>query len=87
MILRSCLRDCLWNYAESAKGKARVAWKVVCRRKEQGGVGIKPLQNWNEVLLLKLLWKIIEGKESLWVNWVNVVKSNNKSIWKFQFLL
>ena len=46
------------------KGKARVAWKVVCRLKEQGELGIKLLQNCNEVLLFKHLWKIIERKES-----------------------
>ncbi|GKD24495.1 RNA-directed DNA polymerase, eukaryota, reverse transcriptase zinc-binding domain protein [Tanacetum coccineum] len=33
-----------------AKGKARVAWKIVCRPKEQGGLGFKPLHKWNEFI-------------------------------------
>ncbi|GJU04495.1 probable L-cysteine desulfhydrase, chloroplastic [Tanacetum coccineum] len=38
----------LWNSGNSAQGKARVAWKMVCRPKDQGGLGIKPLKQWNE---------------------------------------
>ncbi|GJV53521.1 RNA-directed DNA polymerase, eukaryota, reverse transcriptase zinc-binding domain protein [Tanacetum coccineum] len=28
----------LWNSGESARGKARIAWKMVCRPKEEGGL-------------------------------------------------
>ena len=48
----------LWNAGDSAKGKARIAWKVVCRPKEQGGLGIKSLKKWNIVMLVKQFWKI-----------------------------
>ncbi|GKB29556.1 hypothetical protein Tco_0868957 [Tanacetum coccineum] len=54
----------LWN-AGSAKGKARVSWKVVCKPKDQGGLGIKLLKQWNEVLMIRQFWKIIEDKNSL----------------------
>ncbi|GJS02979.1 hypothetical protein Tco_0319487 [Tanacetum coccineum] len=54
--------------------KDKVAWKLVCLPKEHGRLGIKSLKKWNEILLIKQLWKVIEGKESLWVKWVNVVK-------------
>ncbi|GKA58366.1 hypothetical protein Tco_0757554, partial [Tanacetum coccineum] len=70
-------RPALENSGEP--GKPRVAYKVVCRPKEQGGLGIKPLQKWNEVLLVKQLWKI-EGKESNWVKWVSMVKLKKRSI-------
>ncbi|GKC32728.1 RNA-directed DNA polymerase, eukaryota, reverse transcriptase zinc-binding domain protein [Tanacetum coccineum] len=32
---------------DSAKGKARVAWSLICRPKDRGGLGIKPLQKWD----------------------------------------
>ncbi|GJR08024.1 hypothetical protein Tco_0790676 [Tanacetum coccineum] len=35
----------LWNAGNSAQGKARVAWNLVCRPKEQGVLGIKPLKS------------------------------------------
>ncbi|GJS37202.1 RNA-directed DNA polymerase, eukaryota, reverse transcriptase zinc-binding domain protein [Tanacetum coccineum] len=74
----------LWNSGESARGKARIAWKMVCRPKEQGGLGIKPLKRWNEVLLIRQFWKISENKKSLWAEWVNVVKLKHKSVWNVQ---
>ncbi|GKG45644.1 hypothetical protein Tco_0498090, partial [Tanacetum coccineum] len=60
-----------WNSGDTAIGKARVAWKIVCRPKNQGGLGIKPLRLWNEVLLIRQFWKIIENKDLLWAKWVN----------------
>ncbi|GJX66900.1 RNA-directed DNA polymerase, eukaryota, reverse transcriptase zinc-binding domain protein [Tanacetum coccineum] len=74
----------LWNAGDSAQGKARVAWKSACRPKEQGGLGIKPLKQWNVVLLIKHFWKIIENKESLWAKWVNTVRLKDKSIWEIE---
>ncbi|GKB05237.1 RNA-directed DNA polymerase, eukaryota, reverse transcriptase zinc-binding domain protein [Tanacetum coccineum] len=61
-------------------GKAKVTWKVVSLPKDQGGLGIKYLKAWNEILLIKQLWKIVEDKESSWVKWVNVVKLKGTSI-------
>ncbi|GJZ63087.1 hypothetical protein Tco_0619508 [Tanacetum coccineum] len=45
-------KESLMNAGESVKGKAKVDWKVVYRPKEQGGLGIKPLKKWNEILLV-----------------------------------
>ncbi|GKA26637.1 RNA-directed DNA polymerase, eukaryota, reverse transcriptase zinc-binding domain protein [Tanacetum coccineum] len=72
--IEKLLKGFLWCQGPLSSGKANVAWKVACFPKEQGGLGLKFLKTWNEVLLIKQLWKIIEGKESLWVKWVNVVK-------------
>ncbi|GJW36209.1 RNA-directed DNA polymerase, eukaryota, reverse transcriptase zinc-binding domain protein, partial [Tanacetum coccineum] len=47
-----------------------------------GGLRIRSLKEWNETLLVKQLWKVIEDKESLWVKWVNVVKLKQKSLWE-----
>nr|GEU49423.1 hypothetical protein [Tanacetum cinerariifolium] len=64
--LEKSFKKFLWNAGDSARGKARVYWKVVCRLNDQGGLGIKSLKKWNEVLLIKKFWKIIEVKNSLW---------------------
>ncbi|GKE24804.1 RNA-directed DNA polymerase, eukaryota, reverse transcriptase zinc-binding domain protein [Tanacetum coccineum] len=42
----------------SMHGKARIAWKDVCKPKENGGLGIRSLKEWNETLLVKQLWKL-----------------------------
>ncbi|GKE36720.1 RNA-directed DNA polymerase, eukaryota, reverse transcriptase zinc-binding domain protein, partial [Tanacetum coccineum] len=46
--LEKLFKRFLWNSGRSAQWKARVVWKLVCRPKEQGGLGIKPLRKWNE---------------------------------------
>ena len=83
--LEKIFKRFMWNAGKSAKGKARVAWNVVCKPKDQGGLGIKPLRQWNEVLLISQVWKIIANKESLWVKWVNTVKLKGNSIWEIEY--
>ncbi|GKC92280.1 RNA-directed DNA polymerase, eukaryota, reverse transcriptase zinc-binding domain protein [Tanacetum coccineum] len=53
--LEKMFKRFLWNSGRSTQWKARVAWKLVCRPKEQGGLGIKPLRKWNEVLMITQL--------------------------------
>ncbi|GJT90597.1 RNA-directed DNA polymerase, eukaryota, reverse transcriptase zinc-binding domain protein, partial [Tanacetum coccineum] len=37
----------LWNKGELQRGKARVSWKEVCQPKQNGGLGLKPIESWN----------------------------------------
>ncbi|GJW04980.1 RNA-directed DNA polymerase, eukaryota, reverse transcriptase zinc-binding domain protein [Tanacetum coccineum] len=69
------------NSGDSCKGKAKVAWKEVCKPKDQGGIGFKSLELWNKTLLVKHLWNVASRKESLWVKWINVVKLKKISVW------
>ncbi|XP_071694959.1 uncharacterized protein [Rutidosis leptorrhynchoides] len=82
--IEKLLKGFLWCQEDSARGKAKVAWKTVCTHKDLGGLGLKPMKEWNEVLILKQLWKIVERKESLWYKWVNTVKLKGRSIWDIQ---
>ncbi|GJV32713.1 RNA-directed DNA polymerase, eukaryota, reverse transcriptase zinc-binding domain protein [Tanacetum coccineum] len=72
--INSILKRFLWSNGDSAKGKAKIAWKEVCRPKEYGGLGIKDLEKWNEGLLAKLLWNIASKKDTLWVKWIHMMK-------------
>ena len=65
--INKILRGFLWNQGDLVKGIAKVAWDVICTPKDQGGLGIKNLQKWNEVLLVKHLWNLAAKKDSLWV--------------------
>ncbi|GJZ84463.1 RNA-directed DNA polymerase, eukaryota, reverse transcriptase zinc-binding domain protein [Tanacetum coccineum] len=75
------LKNFLWNQGELSKGKAKVAWKNVCKPKTVGGLGIKELEVWNKCMIIKHLWNIVNNKNSLWVKWVNTVKLKGRSIW------
>ncbi|GJT89626.1 RNA-directed DNA polymerase, eukaryota, reverse transcriptase zinc-binding domain protein [Tanacetum coccineum] len=51
------------------------------RPQEHGGLGIKNLQVWNEVILVKQLWNVIAKKDTFWVNWINTEYLKGKSVW------
>lgn len=50
--------------------------------KSQGGLRL--LSDWIVALMIKNLWNIATGKETLWVKWVHAVKLKGKSIWQVQ---
>ncbi|GJW21869.1 RNA-directed DNA polymerase, eukaryota, reverse transcriptase zinc-binding domain protein [Tanacetum coccineum] len=72
----------LWNQGELQKGKAKVSWKDVCQPKKYGGLGFKPLEQWNSALLVKHLWNVANKKDTLWVRWIHLVKLKGRSVWE-----
>ncbi|GJX34007.1 hypothetical protein Tco_0245564 [Tanacetum coccineum] len=44
-------------------------------------------KRWNEVLLIRQFWKILESKNSLWEKWVNVVKLKKLGVYGILLLI
>ncbi|GJZ33072.1 RNA-directed DNA polymerase, eukaryota, reverse transcriptase zinc-binding domain protein [Tanacetum coccineum] len=80
--INKLLKGFLWCQGELTKGKAKVSWDSICKPKELGGLGIKDLKLWNEVLLVKQLWNVISKKNTLWVKWVISENLKGKNIWE-----
>ncbi|XP_052623926.1 uncharacterized protein LOC128134194 [Lactuca sativa] len=83
--IESICRSFLWAKGEVVKGKAKVKWSDVCKPKINGGLGIKNLRLWNDALLSKHVWNLINNKNSLWVQWMRenyIGKRNFWDIWK-----
>ncbi|GJV92190.1 RNA-directed DNA polymerase, eukaryota, reverse transcriptase zinc-binding domain protein [Tanacetum coccineum] len=80
--INKLLKGFLWCQGELTKGKAKVSWDSICKPKELGGLGIKDLKLWNEVLLVKQLWNVISKKNTLWVKWVISKNLKGKNIWE-----
>ncbi|KAL0402252.1 UNVERIFIED_CONTAM: putative mitochondrial protein [Sesamum latifolium] len=62
--LESMMTDFWWNN----KGNSRVhwvAWRKLCMRKGSGGLGFRQLAAFNDALLSKQAWRIIQHPESL----------------------
>ncbi|GJR98190.1 RNA-directed DNA polymerase, eukaryota, reverse transcriptase zinc-binding domain protein [Tanacetum coccineum] len=79
--INKLLKGFLWNQGDVSSGKAKVAWKNICRPKSKGGLGLKDLGVWNKAMIVKHLWHIINNKETLWVKWINTVKLKGRSVW------
>ena len=52
---------------DEPKRKYRLAkWDIICRPKDQGGMGIENLEVKNRCLLSKWLWKLSSGTDAMW---------------------
>ncbi|GJV00358.1 putative gag-pol polyprotein [Tanacetum coccineum] len=74
--LESCVND--W---EMKKGRAKVAWEVVCLPQREGGLGIRRIEDFNIALMATHIWCILINKESLWVQWIHSYKLQDRSFW------
>lgn len=59
----------LWRGADmNAKQKPRAAWPMVCRAKDEGGLGVIDLKSQNGALLIKFLHKFFNKEDIPWVS-------------------
>ena len=66
------------------RGKAKVAWEDICKPKEEGGLGIRSLHDFNVALMAKHVYSLLTHKESLWVKWIHAYKLRGRSFWDIQ---
>lgn len=71
----------LWKGDSSSARGAKVAWDTVCTPAVSIGLGLKRIAQWNQVLILKLIWLIFAENCSLWVCWIKVNKIGGQNFW------
>ncbi|KAH1243657.1 putative ribonuclease H protein [Glycine max] len=59
-------RRFLWGGGLDQNKIAWVSWKSICLPKEEGGLGIKDINQFNLALLGKWLWNLMQNKGELW---------------------
>ncbi|KAL2224646.1 UNVERIFIED_CONTAM: hypothetical protein Sindi_3028700 [Sesamum indicum] len=75
------LRAFLWK-GTTTSGYAKVAWKDLCRPKEEEGLGLKDISILNRSLMTKKLCDIIRcDRTSIWVEWLYQGRLRDTSIW------
>ena len=45
--IENLLRSFLWSGTDLKKHSAKIAWKHVCKKKNEGGLGFKDMEVWN----------------------------------------
>ncbi|GKC86271.1 hypothetical protein Tco_1141988 [Tanacetum coccineum] len=73
------IRGFLWCQGNMCRGKAKVAWDVVCLPKKEGGLGLRKLELFNKALMSSHIWDILMLKESLWIKWIHAYKIRDRN--------
>ena len=65
MELETLIRKFWWGYDGSNKKVHWVKWERLCEDKGKGGMGFKDIEKFNDSLLAKQVWWMINNLESL----------------------
>jgi len=59
-------RRFLWGWGKEKEPISWVSWKMVCKPREEGGLGLRDIQNFNIALLPKWKWRLIGEEKGRW---------------------
>ncbi|XP_031282067.1 uncharacterized protein LOC116140593 [Pistacia vera] len=69
--IEATLRAIFWDGTDLKKTKAKVAWDEVCVSKDEEGLGIMRIGDWNKAAMMRHLWNITQMQSnSGWIAWV-----------------
>ncbi|XP_074341936.1 uncharacterized protein LOC141679333 [Apium graveolens] len=80
-IIQSLLTRFLWKGNINHKGGAKIAWNIVYLPREEGGLGLKNMVEWNRAQLIHHLIRVVTKSRNLWPKWVNATVLKHKYFW------
>ena len=63
--LETLIRKFWWGYNGENKKEHWVKWERLCEDKEKGGLGFKDIEKFNDSLLAKQVWHMLNNPDSL----------------------
>ena len=80
--LQSLFAKFLWGGSEMTKCQYKVAWSDCCLKREEGGLGIRDLFEWNKAAIFYQIWRIaLPSTTSLWILWIHTCLLRRKAFW------
>ena len=65
--IESILSAFLWNGVSLSRKGAKVSWADISSPKDEGGLGVKKVRDWNAASLIRLIWLLCQqSPNSLW---------------------
>ncbi|XP_074305682.1 uncharacterized protein LOC141640902 [Silene latifolia] len=74
-------RQIFWGYAKGHHKMIFKNWSSICTPLSEGGLNIKNFHSWNLANMLKWLWLLYTGIDSIWVTWINHYFLSGHTIW------
>ena len=59
-------RRFLWGWGKEKEPISWVSWKMVCKPRKEGVLGLRNIQNFNSALLAKWKWRLIAEEKGRW---------------------
>ncbi|XP_074315270.1 uncharacterized protein LOC141651455 [Silene latifolia] len=82
--IQALCRNFLWEGGEDYTKAPLVAWSVLCKGKDEGGLGLVDLKTWNIAAIGKLVWWIAKKKDHLMIQWVDKIYMKGRSWLNYQ---
>ncbi|XP_043687757.1 uncharacterized protein LOC122638975 [Telopea speciosissima] len=70
----------LW-LGNADKGSYKVSWKVVCKSREEGDLGLCRLDDWNKAALMCQIWNVASKSSNCWTQFIQHRWLKRHSIW------
>ncbi|MFS7972208.1 putative RNA-directed DNA polymerase [Helianthus anomalus] len=77
-ILEGLMRRFLWGGSDEVKKMSWVAWEIVTKPKDEGGLGVSRLEVDNKALLVKWLWRYHNDQLALWRRVIDAIHGSNR---------
>lgn len=61
-------RRFVWGASGTSSKMSLFSLKSLCQPKNRGGMGLRKMRDMNDALLMKLVWGLINGSNSLWMD-------------------
>ena len=75
------LMNFFWN-GTNYKAMHMVNWDSICKPKDEGGLNLRNIRDWNQACLVQQLWDLLQNKCSLWSQWVSARYLSKELIWE-----
>ncbi|XP_010523549.1 PREDICTED: uncharacterized protein LOC104801863 [Tarenaya hassleriana] len=72
----------IWQNSSDKTPSHRIAWHTICKPRREGGLGVRRLDEQNNVFRLKLVWLLLSKAGSLWVAWVKAYVFKGGTYWE-----
>ncbi|GJU02208.1 hypothetical protein Tco_1112546 [Tanacetum coccineum] len=70
--INNLLMGFLWCNGKLSRGKAKIAWKKICKPITHGGLGLKDLELWNKALLVNISGILLVNDSWGWKNLLEI---------------